>query len=601
MQITATISNYRALASATLEIGSITLVSGQNEAGKSSTLQAIAAALTGEPLPVEDVKKSSAGVLVRSGTAGGFSRLESPEGTAQVTWPAAKVKTTGRPPQASQFAAGLQSVVTMDAKTRTAFLIDYLGAKPDKAALQAAVASLKIDTGTLDKLWQLIEQQGWDGAYKIIKDKGATLKGKWETITNDDYGPKKADSWIPEGYSVDLEGTSEATLKACVTDARDNLEAAIAGSAVDDSKRGELEALAALAMPRKLALADARKPLPENPELNGLVAKLATARIAVADCQKDLDESRRVLDGLPTPDKPAESYGCPHCKERVQVIKFSSPDKYDLVKWEPSNPERAAVKQKAIDAQRAKNIEILDRLNTQTKTRDDLEAAHRELSSCDVTAHAEHLAAVREAERLVKECEDAQAALGKEIMQTQGKPVEACRNDLAAGELRLKAYTSKRDADSTHATILLNQELLAHIAPTGVRSDVLLKSLAPFNAALTQFSGIAGWKHVCIEPDFSFTAGGTAYYLLSQSAQWRVRVIVQVAMADREHADMLVIDGADILDKGGRNGLFALLYAIKRPAVVGMTINKKEDMPNLAAAGFGKSYWIADGVAAEVS
>jgi len=127
---------------------------------------------------------------------------------------------------------------------------------------------------------------------------------------------------------------------------------------------------------------------------------------------------------LPEPDKPAESYGCPHCRERVQIIHFSSPDKYDLVKWEPSNPEQAAVLQKAIDAQREKITGISARLINHTKTRDALESQHRELSSCDVTAHAEHLAAVREAERLVKECEDAQAELGKEIMQSPGKPVD---------------------------------------------------------------------------------------------------------------------------------------------------------------------------------
>ena len=596
----AKISNYRGIADATLDITSIALVAGSNGAGKSSICQAIGAALTGEPVPVTGVKKTSAGVLVRSGTAAGKIVLENAAGSVTVDWPSAKVKTTGQPPTASLYAAGLKSIVAMDDKERVPFLIDYLKAQPTKDDLARAVKPLDLGEGTFNRLWEIIQANGWDGAYLQIKEKGAKLKGQWESVTNANYGSKAAESWIPEGYSPELMGSSEDTLQRCVTDANDTLEAAIASSAVDESERERLQGVADLYPQRKIELADARFPLPPNPELNGIAAKMASARISVADCQKELDDARRVLDGLPIPDKPEMSYECPCCKERLKVIRFTSPEGYSLEKWKPSDPAAVTKRQTAIDAQREKIKGISSRLVNLTENRDALELQHRDLSSTDVTAQAEHLSSVREAERLVKESEDAQASLGREIMAGQGKPIEECRKDLAAAQLRLKAFTAKHEADRLHASVTVNQELLSHIAPGGVRADVLTKALTGFNAVMGELSAVAKWGKVQIEGDFSFSYSGTPYYLCSQSEQYRVRVIVQVAMAVKECSSMVVIDGADILDKAGRNGLFKLLMSRQIAAVIGMTI-EEDAVPNLAKSGTGRSYWIGAGsVAREV-
>ena len=74
-----TIQNYRGLASASLDLSKICLLAGPNEAGKTSTVQAVAAALTGDPVPIRGVKKSDAGLLVRSGTANGNVKLTGAE------------------------------------------------------------------------------------------------------------------------------------------------------------------------------------------------------------------------------------------------------------------------------------------------------------------------------------------------------------------------------------------------------------------------------------------------------------------------------------------------------------------------------------------
>ena len=84
-------------------------------------------------------------------------------------------------------------------------------------------------------MWQIIEAQGWDGAAKQAKEKGANLKGMWEQITGDRYGSKKAENYIPENWMPDLDGASDESLQADLTDARGVLEGCIASEAVDDA------------------------------------------------------------------------------------------------------------------------------------------------------------------------------------------------------------------------------------------------------------------------------------------------------------------------------------------------------------------------------
>jgi hypothetical protein len=61
-----------------------------------------------------------------------------------------------------------------------------------------------------------------------------------------------------------------------------------------------------------------------------------------------------------------------------------------------------------------------------------------------------------------------------------------------------------------------------------------------------------------------------------------------------------VIDGADVLEVTERNHLFMMLQAAEVPALVAMTLNKREVLPDLGAAGLGGSWWMQAGVATRV-
>src|SRR6185369_632365 len=191
-----------------------------------------------------------------------------------------------------------------------------------------------------------------------------------------------------------------------------------------------------------------------------------------------------------------------------------------------------------------------------------------------------------DAERLFKESQAAKDQLEQTTAAPAAgdKTVNQCRTELATHEIKLKAFTQKHEADRLHGSITNTAELMAKIAPEGIRGDVLTRALKGFNASMEKFCTAAGWRPVALEPDFMPTYGGTIYLLLSESAKFRVRVILQIGMALLDKSQALIVDAADILDKGGRNGLFKAVKAAGLPSLVAMTIDNKDLVPNLAKA-----------------
>lgn len=569
------IQNYRGLASASLDVSRICLLAAQNEGGKTSASQALAAALTGDPIPINGVKKTQAGMLVRSGTAAGSVTLTTDAGKTEIQWPSAKVKTEGTAPFASHFATGLQSIVNLDDKERVKILTEYLKASPTKDDLEKQLANLKISKDHLAKLWELIEQQGWDNAATQVKEKGARLKGQWQQAAGEQYGSKKADSWIPEGYSEALMGQSEDKLAAIVTDARDALEAAIAADAVDYSRRADLEDIAAKLPERKIA-AVAAAAATDDP---ALPRQLEECNEFVKSITDNRDELKKQLSQLP-PAEQNKGIPCPDCGSLLTPL-FGN----RLVKSATVSDEELEARANAI-ADVQKKIDSAN--NAAAKHME--AAAQIKKSIADETAALQ--VKISETTRMVKESEAAVKELAKPLPQKAEKSIDECRTTLATAETALKAFRAKTEADRLHIAIGQNADLLTKLSPEGIRGDVLIRALKGFNELIAPICKAAGWRPVTLEADFMPCFGGTMYLLLSESAKFRVRVILQMGMALLDKSQALVVDAADILDKTGRNGLFKAIKAVNLPCLVTMTIDGKELVPNLEKAGIGKSYWI---------
>jgi hypothetical protein len=564
----AQIRNHRGVATADLDIDGVVLIAGDNNQGKSSTLSALAAAATGRGLP-EGMTKGAAGQLVRAGADDGFVALSTDAGKMSIPFPSLEAVGTGRPPRASLYAAGLVSLLDQDDKARSRALIELLKAEPTKDDLAQAFLERGIWTGKpegmpeemacplMEQVWSKIEATGWDGAHDAAVKRGTKLKGAWDDITGKKYGSKVADGWSPEGWLPEYATETVDDLTTRLATAKTALETALTGAAVDGAERERRAASAA--------------------RVEDLTAQIAGAEEALAAAQAELEPAEAHRKSLPDG---AGYIGipCPHCQGMV-VTSRTTTGAIELHKAQKDIPDEEKRRQRLAIADADGNLSnIRGRIATchatLGKLRSDLGAAQ---------ADAEWLAA-------------------NPPKEGAGANIPAARQAVSDLEALLRLVSTKQRAAERHAEVVANQVVIDLLAPGGLRKKKLGEVIEAFNTArLAPLCATARWQSVEVREDLSITYGGRPYALLSASEQWRVKVVVQIAMAKLDGSDLVLIDAADILSSKRRNGLMALLATMEVPVVVAMTYGTPEKVPDLADAKMGRTYWIADGVASPLA
>lgn len=577
-----TVRDFRGCERADITIAPLALIAGHNGAGKSSILLAAGAALSGQPLPVKIAKKD-AGWLVKTGSDKGRVSLSGggDDNEAFVRWPAAEYGTRGKAPKGSIYAAGIASVLDLDDKERAKVFAHYLKSDPTMADLAAdlrdsgapfvaggvateegAAAMKALGLNGMDQrdvaifrqataTWREIEAQGWDAAHKLASEAGAKLKGRWEQVSKSKYGSTKAADWRPENWTETLGQQTEEALQTAVTTAKAAHEKAVAATAVAGDRLAQLAA-AGEAEPATKAAYEAAK----------------TAHAAATKSHSSINDRIKVVQSS----APSGIAPCPHCKSQVSVKQNGT--RYDLVAA-PSEAEQIAA------AEELKNLHAAAVAAESVMT-----ARQKDMA----TAWTAHETAARAATEL--------ASLKKAFAIPSGEGETAdTAGAVALAESRIKAFQAKRDADRLHRAILVQIAVVKALAPDGLRKRRTSRAVEAFNdSLLAPLCVAANWKPVALTEDLATTYGGRPYPLLSMSEQFRVRVAMQVAMARIDGSALVIIDGADILDAPGRKGLFDLLLADGRPALIGMTLLSAAKMPSLDAAGIGASYWIESGV-----
>lgn len=551
MSLSISVRDFRGCDRATIEVSPIALVAGLNGAGKSSILRAAASAVSGRVLPPGILKKDAA-ALVRAGMSSGAVTVKGEGGTCRASWPAADAAIDGpQPPSATPIAAGLDSVLSMDDKTRARTLVEYMKADPSRDDLFDALRDADLPADKLAEAWKQVEVHGWDGAAEQYKLDGSAAKREWERLTGEKYGSAKAALWAPPGYSGDLDADTEA-LAAAVDDARATHEHAVRAEAAS----GE----------RLVVLAEQSAALP------GLELQWAEAQTDADKARSAVHDAETALRSLPDVPKASDTIPCPCCGESVAVQRNGAG--YILVKPESLDELEASKRladiadaQEAVNTSAAALLAATDRVNA---IKASLRAAEQ------AKAEHERLSALAGAATIMTAA-DAHAALDR-------------------AESRLQGAAVKAKADSLHAEITTLAALVKALSPEGVRKRKLAQAVEAFNPAiLSPLCDTAGWKPVALTEALGVTYGGRPYTLLSDSEQYRVRVTLQIAMARLDGSALVIIDGADILDPAGRNGLFALLAETGLPALVGMTVASMAKAPDLAAHGLGRTHWIEAG------
>lgn len=544
------VKNYRGVSDASLALAPIALVAGPNGAGKSSIAQAVAAAITQNAAPIDGIAKNAAGQLLRDGTKRGRCVVGDDTGNATANWPGASVGVEGQAPWASDIAAGITSLVTMKPKDASALLISAMEAMPTLDKLTKALPG--VSTEMVTAIWDVTQSEGWDAAHKRCQERGAKMKGAWEHVTGERYGSAKGETWVPAFFETMADEVELSDLQAELMSAKTDLEEKIAN-------QGAAQA--------------------EIDRLSGIVTAGLAAGESLAGSDEQIDELQAIQDGLaaelnalPRPENGDSYVECPHCKGHLVIVSRAEVRVPSTGMSDEVNAARVQAitdKTNEYEVARQNTAQLTQEIGVLRRARENGQQAAVQLDAMPRgTVTADDIGAAR-------------------------AYAERAEDQVRAFE---KAIEAEEAASNLHGQIVTNVKILEVLAPDGLRQTVLADKMAEFNGMLGRLSETAGWPAVKLADDLGQSLGDRPYILLSESEKFRVRLVLQVAIADLDGSDVLIVDAADILDRGGRNGLFKLLSSTGMRALVCMTMNKAEDVPNLAKAGFGASYWLNESV-----
>ena len=179
----------------------------------------------------------------------------------------------------------------------------------------------------------------------------------------------------------------------------------------------------------------------------------------------------------------------------------------------------------------------------------------------------------------------------------------SAKKSLERAERRLDMFNAVQRARATYESILTQKELVAALHQNGVRKAKLDEQLKAFNdQVLKPLSNMLNSEVVWLDGDLNPWRGNRPYHLLSRSARYAVRVLLQVAIAKADQSDLMVIDDMDeINDRRNRGCLMSMIISSGIPALVCMAKRPEENAPDLAAKEAGNTYTVIEGKVHDLS
>ncbi|KKN08355.1 hypothetical protein LCGC14_1057610 [marine sediment metagenome] len=544
------VSDFRGISYAEVELKKIVLIAGPNYNGKTSFAQSFGATLTGEPKIYDELTKKTIPQLIRHGKKTAIISIVDEDRTMQLTYPDGKIETQGQPFTSSRIAVGFETIMEKKQKERAEYFSDFLGTKPTYEMIEKALKEGNIIEVRIKEVWDSIEALGWDSTHKKYINTRREAKGKWAGIVEEpgismNYGSEIAANYLPSEWDPELNNKTREDLLSDFQKAEYTYETCISETAVDTSKIEEFKKKASdIGEYAELY----RKSVSENSDMQAEI--------------KELNSKLHIIEEDVT-------YSCPKCKTQLlyKDNKLTLAEEMSKVEIDRMKKDNLALK-----------VVIKDKEAKQKELFGNMQDLHYKLRQAD----------------------DAQEELDKIKKSTKTKKSgdkEKLKEKYDLTKKRISLFDMKANAYETHNKIGKLNHVVKVLAEDGLRNTVLSEALKPAQVALNVLCEKAGWGRVVVGEGMLISYINkqdieVPYRLCSDSERFRIDIILQMLIAKKEGSDVVIIDRADILDRKG--GLINLLLACKIPAVVLMTANEKEDVPDLSAHGVD-TYWIEDG------
>lgn len=533
------ISNVLGLARADLTLSTpVTVITGNNEAGKSTLADAISMAILGTPRRVK-LKKELGQLLHDGAKKGRVTIVGGGEALGEYRLP------------------GGEHVVADDIKGKAflEFVLDPAAfarqTEQERRSTLFALTSCKMSPDVVEK--KLIERgaatdlaaevkpllrSGFPSACKQAKDNATAAKGAWRATTGQNWGAVAAEGWaleVPTGPAITEEQIIKA--KAELHKTANDIEN---GLSFVGKLQGQLQAFASY---------DQR-----TNDLTEAAGLLDRAQTKLSVDQKDLakweDKLATGKADLAAAQAGSTGCDCPSCGTTLKIVG----NVLELFTGAAADPAKA----KTI------SVEVTTAYDTVTMLRrtvgnDQQAVAIAEQATKDLAAHLEAKPEAASQQK-IDDCHTKITELRLQRDKQQAK-VDALteRQNLLSGQQK-----TNEDAAKYHAEVKDWQLIADALAPDGIPGEILATAMTPVNDSLALLAGMAKWKAVQVSTDMDITIDGRAYGLCSESSKWRADTLIALAIAQISGLRLVVLDRFDVLDLPGRAQLVGMLVQLSK-------------------------------------
>ena len=523
----------------------VNLVTGRHSTGKTSLSVILGALLSGDsnPLNLSATQKKS---YITDGCTEGVAKLE------DVSWnPTRGISSPhGQEPQEKPHVVNLVDFTSaMSLKARGEVWEGLFLPDNPREILEKAWT---LPARQLDVVVEMIEKNGgeWSVAQKIYEDQRKESKRRWSRITGKPYGAKVAASWVPEGWSLELDGQSEEELQERITEARDMLTAATAkivikASAIAEAKRKRDKELPEL----EKQIEQAKK---QEQEFRDNVEKKTKDYSKLESKVKKLKEIVREGDWL-LEKKP--QYVCPSCEVGLEVTRSG-----ELRQWE--QPGEAELKEAKVRSKKAKGT-----LNSDERVlcmeRDLLKEIQGKMRAAGQRVYALE----RDFNRVSRESKLADSeATDDEMTGSEKANAESALDD---AKRKYEAYKQFHAAQKEFNNIRHLEYIVNLLGPSGIRNQIMQQVVDRVKKILKRAKEITGWMETSISRDYSLSSGGRPLALTATNENLKAQYLMQIAVGMLKNAQWIVLDNVDVIKDESWGGLVKLVNALasKRPGI----------------------------------
>lgn len=567
-----TIENILAIKKAQIDASRpIIFVSGNNEAGKSSVMDCVSMAITGDLRRVS-LKKEAHWLL--NGDSGSVEVIADGDTQfiATITKNGIKHSGSSKASPVMQYLLDMHKFANVSNDERRKLLFEISGLKATTEEIMRRMVELGINEKTASAITPFL-RAGFPEAQKEAQSKARDAKASWRTITGETYGDKKAETW-----QAKKDGTLEA-IRQAITENNNQLDAVNADFDAANQRYGAMKASADKAVNRNAEIVRLRD---QAEKVDRIKRKLETDKQQVIELQARVKQASRATTGIGAEDVRCI---CPECDtELIFVAKDKKLVRYgDLCTDEEMSaklPEYERALAICINAVKCSERDLVSAESAKIK----LEALEKDIEGAP--SDEALLAMTSTIEKL------------KGIKKTLADTIN---NLLTEEKALLEADSITAKAMEHHSRVMEWEEIAAALAPDGIPGEILRDSIRPFNDRMKNTAASAAWKTLEIDDDMNIFVDGRPYRLMSESAKWRADLLITEAISHLSNERFFAVDRCDVLDGTSRVQMFVLLDDLAKSGEVDSALimgTFKHDQVLSIAEAFEnvQAHWIERGL-----